>query len=194
MPWVKTSDTFVKLPIWERLGADAYLLHMEALSHCNSTGTDGVLTRARARVLTPIVADPGQIIEAFLAEGFWVEVAGGIKVADYVEDYRKHVGRGDEQPTSGALKAKRDADAERLRKWREKNGKDKRNAVPTDVPNGVDNNVLAWPGPEGQGQVDEELAAFKPECEHGTAGGLELLPSGKPKCPFCRRQSVQVSR
>lgn len=202
MSWVKTSDTFVGWDVWERLGPAPYFLHMAALSHCNQQGSDGRLTRARAITLTPVVEDAAAAVSALLAAGVWRLLdETTIQVAEYVNDLRSNHGRGDEQPTAGALKAKREADAERLRRWREARAKkeaEAKAAAGNGVSSPVSNNVQSCPDlAVGLGQVsttrvgngvsNDTPISERPECEHGMAGGYDRVQGGGPRCPLCRR-------
>lgn len=194
MPWVKTSDTFIDWPAWEALGTAPHFLHMAALSYCNRSGTDGLITRGRARMLTPVVRDPDRAIDALLEAGVWVEESGQIRVAVYVDDLRSSEGRGDEQPKAAAVKAKRDADKDRLRKWREKRSAQAGNAVTSRVTNGERNSVQTRPDPKGLGLVSGPVGTqpihLRPECEHGTPGGRDRVNGGHYRCPECRGRVI----
>lgn len=154
MTWVRTSDTFTELPVWEELGPAAHFLHMAALSYCNRSGTDGIITRARARALTPVVDDVDALVDGLVAAGMWSETPAGLKVAKYTGDLRRADGRGDEQPAAIDVKNRRTTTAERQSKWRAERKAEREaavsnlrdNGVMDGVPPRVTNTVQARPG------------------------------------------------
>lgn len=164
MTRVRTDHEFVQHPRWEALGADAFLLHHAALAHVNAHGTDGLVTKARARALHPSVRSPAARIKALLADGLWTEDGDHYRVCDVVDDARHSVLRGDEQPSAAAVAREKEAARARKQRWQERH----RNGVPDDDPNGGRNTpqsrtvrTSAVQDPKGPSP------ALPPDCVHG---------------------------
>jgi hypothetical protein len=127
MARVRKDHEFVQHPRWEALGADAYLLHDAALAYVNATGSDGLVSKKRARTLHPAVKSPAARIRALLEHGMWTEHdPDTYRVCDVVDDLRHSVTRGDEQPSAAAMEKERVQSRQRKEQWRER----RRNGVP----------------------------------------------------------------
>lgn len=109
MTRVRFDPSFVEHERWERLGADALVLHVAACSYAVRTLSDGLVTRARLRVLTPLVENPEATAAALIADGLWREVDDGAQlvVCQVRDDLRHADGRGDEQPSRAFVEKER---------------------------------------------------------------------------------------
>lgn len=186
MTRVRTDHEFVQHPRWETLGGDAFLLHHAALAHVNATGSDGLISRRRARTLHPGVRNMSKQIKALLDDGLWTEDGPEhYRVCDVVDDLRAAVLRGDEQPSAAAVVREKEGARLRKERWSER----RQNGVPERgrnvEKNAVRNTPLSCPvlsspvqDPKGSGPA---LAA---PCDHGAA---------RPAlCALCRAQASGV--
>ncbi len=104
MTRVRFDPSFVEHERWERLGVEALALHVVACSYTVRTLSDGVLTVARVRTLTPLVADPVGVAGRLVADGIWQRLDDRrLRVCEVRDDLRHADGRGDEEsPRTGA--------------------------------------------------------------------------------------------
>lgn len=107
MTWTLIGDDFPDRPSVIGVSRSARLLHVEGLVWCNRHLTDGLIPPAAVRRITD-AEDPDSDIAELLAAGLW-ERDGD----DFLVDWS-------EQETAEAVKARRDANAERQRKYRER--------------------------------------------------------------------------
>jgi hypothetical protein len=130
---MRFDPTFLEHERWERLGADALVLHLAAVAYTVRTLSDGKLTLPRVRTLTPLVAEPDAVAASLVDDGLWQVLDDGLlEVCQVHEDLRRADGRGDEQPSRSFVEHEREKARERKDKWRQsqKSG----NAVPTPDP------------------------------------------------------------
>lgn len=137
MTRIRFDPSFVEDERWERLGLEALALHLTAVSYTTRTLSDGVLSPARVRVLTPLVADPDAVAALLVADGLWDQLKGGhLQVCQVRDDLRHADGRGDEQPSRAFVERERERSRTAKEKWRKsRNGGG--NAVPSEGPNGA---------------------------------------------------------
>lgn len=137
MTRIRFDPSFVEDERWERLGLEALALHLTAVSYTTRTLSDGVLSPARVRVLTPLVADPDAVAALLVADGLWEELDGGhLQVCQVRDDLRHADGRGDEQPSRAFVERERERSRTAKEKWR-KSRNAGGNAVPSSGPNGA---------------------------------------------------------
>ena len=106
MAWFKVDDHLYSHPKWLALPKGARALWVTAGSWCAGQLLDGQIP---AGVL-PMLGGTRAEASALVAVALWVETEGGYAFHDW-QDY---------QPTKQAVMDKRAKDADRLRKWREK--------------------------------------------------------------------------
>jgi hypothetical protein len=141
MTRVRFDPSFVEHERWERLGADALVLHVTAVSYSVRTLSDGVITTARLRTLTPLVKNPRAVMRRLLDDGLWQDLGdGGVRVCEVHKDMRQSTGRGDEQPSREFVESDRAKTQARKELWRAKQAATRAgNGVPDGVPNGDEN-------------------------------------------------------
>lgn len=195
MTRVRFDPGFINDPRWERLGADAFILHSFACAYVVHTLSDGFVSEGRALTLTPLVRKPKQAVQVLLADGVWVAIDGGYVVCSCHEDLRTSAGRGDEQPSRGFVEGERERARKRQEQWRNKRNT-RTNGASNRGTNGVTNapqysaeqcsagTTVPVPAPA--------LADNDAVCEHGTPGGLLPTRAGTPRCPACRRSSMAL--
>lgn len=172
MTRVRTHHEFVQRPVWDRLGADAFLLHHAALAYVNAHSTDGLVPKAKVKVLHSAVRTPSRHIQGLLAEGMWSEYdADSYRVCAVQDDLRVGGGRGDEQPSAAYVAAEQERAKERKERWRNKGKNPDGNGVPTLVrtrtrdsavqDRAVQDSYESSPAPKPLAVVPDE------DCEHG---------------------------
>jgi hypothetical protein len=131
MGWVRLEDDFYDNGKFASAGPLGTALWVVGLAWSNRNLTDGVIPESVARRLvdwkgTHWRAWEGELVgsceepantdvaEHLVAIGLWEYHDGGYLIHDY-HDY---------QPKAATVKAARDKNAERMRKWRESHGKD----------------------------------------------------------------------
>jgi hypothetical protein len=183
MTWTKLPDHhFDELDVIE-LSRSARLLDIEATVYANKVLTDGRIPANALRRITDsahVEADAAELV----ASGRWTITDSGWQIenwSDYQEPAERVRGR---QRVNAARQAR-----SRLHRSGDHSTCDRRwckyvsNAVTDGVTDGASNKTPSRPDPsrpEGPGDGSDE-------CPHGHDRGLELLSSGRPRCPFCRR-------
>lgn len=118
MSYAKFDDGFADHPKNRGLSDSAFRLHVTAILYCCRFLTDGVILRESVPDLYPIrrKSGPNRDVNELLARGLWREILDGSAyvIHDYLEwnDSREKVEK------------RRSANAERLKEWRRKHGKD----------------------------------------------------------------------
>lgn len=121
MTKVRTSEAWPDHPVWEKLGAGAYMLHDCALAYSNAHLADGLVSKTRAASLAPMVKARARLIVGLVAEGIWAEHdADTWRVCEVWDDMRRSDGRGDEQPSRAYVEGERTRARERKERWRER--------------------------------------------------------------------------
>lgn len=182
MTRVRFDPAFIDDPRWERLGVDAYVLHVAACSFVVRNLTDGHITAGRVGTLTPLVADPHDIAQRCVNDGLWQLEGDGYHVCDCIDDLRTAVGRGDEQPSKAFVEGERARSRDRKARWRAKS------AEGNAVPNGSQSSgiaVQAPPSPALHSGLDVENGEWNgvPESEDA-----ELAP-----CPPELAEAVRTA-
>lgn len=183
MPWVKLSDTFADDPRLEEAGAQALALHVAALCYCNRQLTDGKIPERTALRLWS-VDNPQAAIDALVAVGLWKVRKDGFEIVGYLENQpsRAHVwATRKARAAAGAAGGRKSGESRRTKG--QANGKQV--ASPLVEPRPV---VLS--DDDGTGPALTLVSDGQP-CNHGMNGGLDVLGTGKPRCPLCRRQAAQ---
>lgn len=80
--WVKIPDNWLESDDIEKLGSDAILLHLSALSYSCRQGSDGRLPTRALRHLWP-VEDAASAINVLSSAGQWVEAPDGWTLANW---------------------------------------------------------------------------------------------------------------
>jgi hypothetical protein len=107
--WVRLADDFYDHPKVIAAGAPAGWLWACSLAYANRYLTDGFIPSAVVRRL--VDADDPQRLAARLVDcGLWERADGGYQIHDFAEY----------QPSSDAVRAERERNAERARTWRER--------------------------------------------------------------------------
>lgn len=123
MTWVKLDDQFPDHPKVIAAGGDAAWLYVAGLCYCQAKLTDGHIPRGIVVRLTDR-RHPLVLANQLVKVGLWEEDADGFRVHDFME-YNLD---------SATVKAKKDANRNRVTAWRkERGGNAVRNAVTTDV-------------------------------------------------------------
>jgi len=162
--------------VWDRLGADAFLLHHAALAYVNAHSTDGLVPCGKAKTLHSAVRAAAKQIRNLVDEKVWTECEGDCyRVCDVQDDLRVGGGRGDEQPSAAYVEAENERARVRKERWKQKqeHGKNpSRNGVPTDVRSrtrdsavqdrAVQDSYESSPAPKLAAVVIED-----DDCEHG---------------------------
>jgi hypothetical protein len=139
MTRIRFDPSFIEGERWERLGIEALALHLAAVSYATRTMSDGIVSAARLRVLTPLVPDPTTVAAALVADGLWEALDDGqVRVCAVRDDLRHADGRGDEQPSRAFIEGERVRARQRKETWRAK-----KEPVPNDEGNGVPNGAQA---------------------------------------------------
>lgn len=184
MTRVRFDPSFVEDERWERLGADALVLHIAAVSYSVRTLSDGVVSDSRVRVLTPLVRRPEAVARRLLEDGLWSRREdGAFVVCDARDDLRHSDGRGDEQPSRTFVEAERTRARERKEVWKKKNAEENaeknggRNGVPNasqstaNRPNAVQDPKGPSPAPPRRPGVATP-PGLPTDCEHRVYRGL----------------------
>jgi hypothetical protein len=107
MTWTKLAETFADDCETAGLSADAFRLHVEALCWTMRRVSGGRLTTRDVRRLSTSEHTTAAVDE-LLAVGFWVAVGDGYLIRHHMEH----------QPEPDLIHKRRDATAERVRKYR----------------------------------------------------------------------------
>lgn len=173
MTRVRTHHEFVQRPVWDKLGADAFLLHHAALAYVNAHGTDGLVPRSKVKALHSAVKAPTKQVQGLLAEQVWAEHdPESYRVCDVQDDLRQGGGRGDEQPSAEYVRREQQRAKERKDAWRQKKEPGRnagRNGVPTSVRNKARDSAVqdrAVQDPYGSGPALVP-SLVEEDCEHG---------------------------
>lgn len=112
MPWFKVDDKLHSHPKWVGLPKGARALWISAGSWSSAQLSDGFVPRTVLKSLQGTTREAEQLVAA----GFWETDAEGWRF----HDWREY------QPTRESVTATREANARRIREWREKkaNAKD----------------------------------------------------------------------
>ena len=194
MTRVRYDPGFINDPRWERLGADAFVLHSFACAYVVHTLSDGFVSEGRALTLTPLVRKPKQAVDALVSDGLWTPVDGGFRVCECHDDLRRSDGRGDEQPSRGYVEGERTRKRENAQKYRDRNRatNQERNRDTNQESSGNQHSAVRHsagttvPVPALPPADDEAV------CEHGTPGGTLPTSAGDPRCPMCRRAAMKL--
>jgi hypothetical protein len=178
---VRFDAGFLNDERWERLGLEAFHLHIAACAFTVATLSDGVLSFARVRTLTPLVTEPNTVAEQLISDGLWTRLDGGLlKVCDALEDLRTAAGRGDEQPAKAYVDREREKARARKEAWKAKHSGE--NAVPTGVRNSPHSNAAqpsAVQDPKGSSPASALAPAAPPNDTDGNAVP-DCVPEDKP--------------
>lgn len=138
MTRMRFDPSFVEDERWERLGPDALVLHMTAVAYTVRTSSDGLLSFARIRALSPLVADVDAVADRLIADGLWEQLdPAQVRVCQVRDDLRFADGRGDEQPSKAFVDSERERARNRKEAWRKR--KADTNAVENPEGNAVPN-------------------------------------------------------
>jgi hypothetical protein len=107
MTWVKLAETFADDCETVGLSADAFRLHVEALCWTMRQVSGGRLTGRDVRRLSTADGTACAVAE-LLAVGFWQPIGDGYLIRHHMEH----------QPEPDLIRKRRDATAERVRKYR----------------------------------------------------------------------------
>lgn len=114
MTWFRVDDRFWSHPKVLHTSSLALGVWVRVGSYCADHLTDGVVPMTTVYSICPeSKATVSRAVAELVTAGLWVET--GDPASRRYHDWH------DQQPTRDSVKAKRDAGAERLRKWREKN-------------------------------------------------------------------------
>jgi hypothetical protein len=176
MTRVRFDPSFVEHERWERLGADALVLHITALSYVTRTLSDGVLTRKRLRVLTPLVDDPEGVAARLVTDGLWSELDDDtLRVCTARDDLRFSDDRGDDQPSRLYVETERKRATERKAKWkatRAAREAQEVERVPERVPNASRNGAQASADQPSAVQDPQGPGPALPTAGDGCADGM----------------------
>lgn len=106
MAWFKVDDHLYSHPKWLSLPKGSRALWVTAGAWCSGQLLDGFIPAA---VLPMLQGTPSEA-KALTSSGLWDAVEGGYRFHDWALY----------QPTRQAVMEKREKDAERLKRWREK--------------------------------------------------------------------------
>ncbi len=107
MSWFKVDDGLHSHPKWLATPKAARALWVTAGSWCSDQLTDGFVPAQALRALDGTTREAAQLVTS----GLWLEVEGGWLFHDW------H----DRNPSREQVEERRENNAERLRRWREKN-------------------------------------------------------------------------
>jgi hypothetical protein len=105
MPWAKLDDGFWRNPKVMAASLEATGLFARSLAYCGDQLTDGHVPAKVAAILADGRRRP---ITELVERGLWRPNGDGFDVHDYL-DYN---------PSAAAVKRRRERDADRLRRWR----------------------------------------------------------------------------
>lgn len=119
MAYAKFDDGFADHPKVRNLSDAAYRMHSSGILHCARWLTDGLITR---EVLPDLLRRSGvkkrdRALAELLASGLWREHASELGAVYEIHDYL------DWNDSRAQVEHRRERNADRLRKWREQNGK-----------------------------------------------------------------------
>lgn len=153
MTWFRVDDVFPEHPKWAAIEEDPALwassmaLWMAIGCYCARNLTDGFISEARCLRVSPMDRDGvSNALRAMVRNGLLLKVDGGYQMNDYL-DYN---------PSREETLKKREENAERQRRYREKKAARKRggaprnalrNSVTSGVTNTASNDPPARPGP-----------------------------------------------
>lgn len=109
---MKLEDTFAEHPKVELAGEDAAWLYVSGLLYAYRADTDGFVPAAKVPKLTA-KRSPLKLAARLVDVKLWTPVEGGFRIHDYL----------DHQQSSSERSQQREANAERLRKHRQKKRK-----------------------------------------------------------------------
>jgi hypothetical protein len=195
MTRVRFDPSFVEDERWEHLGGDALVLHFVACSYALRTLSDGVLTAARVRTLTPLVSECSAIAERLVEDGLWEKLPDGrLRVCQVRDDLRHADGRGDEQPSRAFVEKERERARLRKETFRARKKENaERNAVPTSGRNALGNTPRpsadqssAVQDPPGPGPA---LPASAESCADGMCDGFGTVEGADGRVSKCADQA-----
>lgn len=111
MTWVKLDDRFTENAKFEKAGPLAGWLYVAGLCFCAGNLTDGLIPKARAKILTPVPNVTKQI-RALVDAGLWIDEGDHYRVHDYL----------DFQPSRRSVEADREKARRRMEKFRRSSG------------------------------------------------------------------------
>lgn len=125
MSWIRIDDRFFHHRKILDLSKDAKLLFLAGLCHCGEQMTDGFISAGAARVVAATVGAKSSATKELVDCGLWHKRADGFDVHDYLEY----------QTSAAEIREKRQETADRVKKWREKKGRNaSRNALHEPLP------------------------------------------------------------
>jgi hypothetical protein len=191
---VRFDPSFVEDERWERLGVEALALHFVACSYATRTLSDGVLTAARVRALTPLIEDCAAVAQLLVDDGLWEQLEGDrLRVCQVRDDLRFADGRGDEQPSRLFVEKQRSDTQRRKETWRKRNAE--RNAVPNGRRNASQSNAVqdpSGPGPAlpAEAQAGSVRNAVPSEsCADGMCDGFGTVEGADGRVSKCADQA-----
>lgn len=107
MTWLKLSDDWSTRPDILALSDGAHRLHVAGMGHCMRHGTDRLIARHVAPMLTPTFQ--ARLVTELVRTRLWVARRDGWYIADPVMD---------EQPSSAEVRAAREAESARVALFR----------------------------------------------------------------------------
>jgi hypothetical protein len=111
MTWAKVDDRFPRHPKAMQAGPMACWLYVCGLCYANEHLTDGYIADTAVSSLAPSLPRPRVHARALVEAGLWEAAEGGFRIHDY------HVFN----PTAARIKAEREANRDRIRRYRETN-------------------------------------------------------------------------
>jgi hypothetical protein len=118
--WVRLDDRFYDHPKILALSDGALAFYVRALSYCGRNETDGLLSRNALRALCPDARKRGRNARKLVAAGLLDRGQDGALLVHDWHDYN---------PSHAELQERRDAAAERSRRFRAKRGVESSNGV-----------------------------------------------------------------
>jgi len=112
MPYLNMDDNFADHPKVDRLSDGAFRLHVSAMCYAAKHLTDGYIPPERVASLVPKFRQAQ--VDELIKAGLWIQHDTGHRIHDYL-DWNK---------SRTWWEAERAATADRVRKWREKKGRD----------------------------------------------------------------------
>lgn len=179
MPWVRFDDQATIHRKLTGLSDAAFRLHFSAIFWCARNLTDGSVPEEDLDDVCARVRTPTRFVSELLKRGLWHEagnecdspdcpahpdnaVTNGVTPGWVIHDYLEY------QPSKERVMQERESNAERQRKWREKQkpkvrGKKPRNAVSNGTSHGVSNAAPTRPDPSRRdgGSVDRSSSGSR---------------------------------
>jgi hypothetical protein len=166
MAWARLDDSFFDHPKIECLSDRAFRAYIGGICLANRYLTDGLLTERQMLKLAR-----KQIRKELIDSGLWEPVdacneTAGVRIHDFAEYNR----------TAEEVKAERQRNAERQKRWREERRNGVTNGVTDAVTDGVSNAAPTRPDPSRpgvKGFKDKDFLPFVSNSERRALRGLE---------------------